>query len=836
MRRGALGSVLHRAAARFRSGADRVGSRLRSGRRVVASVLERAAGARSRWRRRRRALALAFSALILAPLALTVAWIAWPLPDDVARPGPVPGLVLEDRYGRVLRTTRAPDGSRGGWLPLAEMDPELIQAFLAAEDRRFFDHHGVDLRAAARALRDNLAARRIVAGGSTITMQLARMLRPMPRTLLGKARQALWALRIEAHLDKSAILEAYLNRVPLGQAAVGVEAASQLYFGASAAELSLGQAAMLAALARAPSRENPLVAPERARERRARVLERMVALGYARPEDARRAADEPVLGAGAESRFLAPHFTTYILLREGAAPYGVRRTTLDLDLQTALEAEVRHTVHHLRDRAVRHAAVVVLDNATGGVLAWVGSPDFWADTAGQVDMVVSPRQPGSALKPFLYGLAFDRGYSPATVLPDVPRTFMTPTGPYSPRNYDRKYRGPVRLREALASSYNVVAVDLAERVGVGALLATLHDAGFASLTRSADHYGLGLALGNGEVTLLELANAYRGIANGGVWRPVRWYLEETTSHGAAGNAPILFAAYGRHTRSSGDAPRAGIATSEAVAGEGRRFMSAGAAALVLDILSDPVARMPGFGIASALDLPFPAATKTGTSRHFTDNWAVATTANFTVAVWVGNFSGRPMQGVSGITGAGPLLHRAALLTARRYPPGNLPTPDMAGAVPVQVCILSGLRATPECPSMTEWFLPGTEPTREDDWQRNGRTVLPPEYAEWAAQYGADAVLAAAGVAHAEPGDGTNDVAYRILSPLDGDVYERPVGVDPRYATIPLAAAGATPDEPVRWFVDGRPLGGARWRLEPGTHVIRAEWPGGHADSVRVTVR
>ncbi len=750
-----------------------------------------------------------------------VVWIAWPLPEDMARPGPVPGLVLEDRYGRILRTTRAPDGSRGGWVPLSELDPELIQAFIAAEDRRFFEHRGVDLRAVARAVRDNLAAGRVVAGGSTITMQLARLLRPMPRSWAGKLKQALWALRIEAHLDKSAILEAYLNRVPLGQATAGVAAASSLYFGASAGELSLGQAALLAGLARAPSRDNPLAAPERARERRARVLARMVAEGYARPEDAARAEEEPVLGAGAESRFLAPHFTTQVILREGPAPHGVRRTTLDLDLQLALEAEVRHTVRTLSDRAVQHAAVVVLDNATGGVLAWVGSPDFWADTAGQVDMVVSPRQPGSALKPFLYGLAFDRGYSPATVLPDVPRTFTTSTGPYTPRNYDRKYRGPVRLREALASSYNVVAVDLAERVGVGALLGVLRDAGFASLNRGADHYGLGLSLGNGEVTLLELANAYRGLASGGVWRPVRWYLDGPG--GPRGNGPT-----------GGEDPVAE-----------RRFMSAGAAALVLDILSDPVARIPGFGTASALDLPFPAAAKTGTSRHFTDNWAVATTANFTVAVWVGNFSGRPMQGVSGITGAGPLLHRAALLTARRYPPGRLPTPDLAGAVPVQVCVLSGLRATPECPSMTEWFLPGTEPTREDDWHRDGRIVLPPEYAEWAAGAGrADGRLAMAGIAEpavagkagAGEAEGAPDVAYRILSPLDGDVYERPVGVDPRYATIPLAAVGATPDEPVSWFVDGQPIRGSRWRLEPGTHVIRAEWPGGRADSVRVTVR
>lgn len=766
--------------------------------------------------------------LSLPAIAGMAAWIAWPLPAEVARPGAVPGLVLEDRYGRVLRATRAPDGSRGGWIPLAELDPELIQAFIAAEDRRFFAHRGVDLRAVARAARDNLKAGRVVAGGSTITMQLARLLRPVPRSWAGKVKQTLWALRIEAHLEKPAILEAYLNRVPLGQATVGVAAASSLYFGASAAELSLGQAALLASLARAPSRDNPLVAQDRARERRARVLARMVAEGYARPEDAARAAAEPVLGADAESRFLAPHFTTQVVLREGPAPHGVRRTTLDLELQHALEAEVRHTVRNLSDRAARHAAAVVLDNATGGVLAWVGSPDFWADTAGQVDMVVSPRQPGSALKPFLYGLAFDRGYSPATVLPDVPRTFTTSTGPYSPQNYDRKFRGPVRLREALASSYNVVAVDLTERLGAGALLGVLRDAGFASLMRGADHYGLGLALGNGEVTLLELANAFRGIANGGVWRPVRWYLDAPAGPG------------GGKAAGTDGAPTSGGALESF---DERRFMSVGAAALVLDILSDPVARIPGFGTASALDLPFPTAAKTGTSRHFTDNWAVATTANFTIAVWVGNFSGRPMQGVSGITGAGPLLHRAALLTARRYPPGRLPTPDMAGAVPAQVCILSGLRATPECPSMTEWFLPGTEPTREDDWQRGGQTVLPPEYAEWAAGW-ADGRLAAAGLA--EPVDGgraeagaergSPDVAYRILSPLDGDVYEWPVGVDPRYATIPLAAVGPAPDEPVRWSVNGRPLEGARWRLEPGTHVIRAEWSGGWADSVRVTVR
>ena len=748
------------------------------------------------------------AALGLALIAGLVVWVALPLPAALASPGPVPRLVLLDRHGLPLRATRSDEGSRGGWTPLAELDPRILQAFLAVEDRRFYSHHGVDPRALARALRDDLRARGPVSGGSTITMQLVRLLRGTPRTLPGKLSQMLWALRLDAHLDKQTILEQYLNRVPLGQGSVGVTAAAQLYFDADPRSVSLGQAALLASLAHAPSRDNPLTAPQRARARRAAALTRMQALGYARDEDVARARVEPVLRHDAGSPFLAPHFTTHVLQwaeRDGggAVPGGEWRTTLDLGLQTALEAEVRHTVDVLRDKGVAHAAIVVLDNPSGQILAWVGSPDFFADTSGQVDMVVSPRQPGSALKPFLYGLAFDRGVTTATVLPDVPRTYHTTLGPYRPRNYDRQFHGPVRARDALGSSYNVPAVELAERLSVSSLLNTLHDAGFASLDHSAEYYGLGLSLGNGDVTLLELANGYRALANGGVWRPVKW--------------------------KSADETTAGETTAGAAAEKERRVMSRQAAALVLDILSDPVARIPSFGTETVLDFPFPAAAKTGTSRHFTDNWSVVTTAGFTVAVWVGNFSGRPMQGVGGITGAGPLLHRAALLVAQRYPPGVLPSPSQSGAVPVRICRLSGLLAGPDCPPMTEWFVPGTEPTRPCDWHRDGRIALPAEYAEWAAgTQGASPVTAA--VASAEPD------RFRIVSPLDGDRYTIPVGGDPRYATIALRAAGGESDDSrVRWLVDGRAWHEARWRLVPGRHTMRAIDARGNSDVVTIDV-
>lgn len=748
------------------------------------------------------------AALGLALVAGLVVWVALPLPAALASPGPVPRLVLLDRHGLPLRATRSDEGSRGGWTPLAELDPRILQAFLAVEDRRFYSHHGVDPRALARALRDDLRARGPVSGGSTITMQLVRLLRGTPRTLTGKLSQVLWALRLDAHLDKQTILEQYLNRVPLGQGTIGVTAAAELYFGGDPRSVSLGQAALLASLAHAPSRDNPLAAPQRARARRAAALTRMQALGYARDEDVARARVEPVLRHDAGSPFLAPHFTTRVLQwaeRDGggAAPGGEWRTTLDLGLQTALEAEVRHTVDVLRDKGVAHAAVVVLDNPSGQILAWVGSPDFFADTSGQVDMVVSPRQPGSALKPFLYGLAFDRGVTPATVLPDVPRTYQTTLGPYRPRNYDRRFHGPVRARDALGSSYNVPAVELAERLSVSSLLNTLHDAGFASLDHSAEYYGLGLSLGNGDVTLLELANGYRALANGGVWRPVTWKVAgETTADEAA--------------------------VGKATDGE-RRVMSRQAAALVLDILSDPVARIPSFGTETVLDFPFPAAAKTGTSRHFTDNWSVVTTAGFTVAVWVGNFSGRPMQGVGGITGAGPLLHRAALLVAQRYPPGVLPSPSQSGAVPVRICRLSGLLAGPDCPPMTEWFIPGTEPRRPCDWHRDGRIALPAEYAEWAAGAQSASPVTAA-VASTEPD------RFRIVSPLDGDRYTIPVGGDPRYATIALRAAGGESDDSgVHWLVDGRAWHEARWRLVPGRHTMRAIDARGNSDVVTIDV-
>jgi penicillin-binding protein 1C len=411
-------------------------------------------------------------------------------------------------------------------------------------------------------------------------------------------------------------------------------------------------------------------------------------------------------------------------------------------------------------------------------------------------MVVSPRQPGSAMKPFLYALAFDRGATAATVLADVATTYQTARGPYHPRNYDRREHGPVRAREALGSSYNIPAVELANRIGPGVLLQGLRQAGFVSLARPAEYYGLGLALGNGDITLLELANGYRALANGGTWHPWRTMMVP-----------------------SGESP-----------GEARRVVSREAAALALDILADPDARAPAFGVRTPFEWPFRAAVKTGTSRHFTDNWAVGVTAGFTVAVWVGNFSGQPMEGVSGIAGAGPLLQRAMLLVARRRAPGELLTPAAAGLHPVTICRNSGKLAGPDCPTLVEYFIGSATPVESCDWHRGGTLTLPATFAEWEKRETGAAYIRspARAVSAADP----RPRRFTIISPASGDRYRIPPGVEPQFASIPLRATGA--DELVRWYVDRLPATTGRWHLQSGRHEVVAV-AGGVRDSVTITV-
>jgi len=630
--------------------------------------------------------------IALAALGVWIAVVAVPFPEAALTPSATESRRFHDRYGRRLREALSDSEGRGAWRTLPALGPFVGPAFVAIEDHRFREHGGIDLRGIARAVRDNVAARRVVAGGSTITQQVAKLILPQPRSLWGKAKEALWALRLERRLGKDAILEQYVNRAPFGNGTYGVEAAAYLYFGRPARSLTLAQAAVLAGIPRAPSENNPFTSPQQARARQRDVLRRMAEVGAITADQLREALAEPITFAVRDQVFAAPHFTSWALAQHPAP--GDVTTTLDLDIQRAAEEAIATTLPSLADKAVDQAAVVVLDNATGDVLAWVGSPDFFATGNGQVDMVVGLRQPGSTLKPFVYGLGLETGFTAATRLPDLPLFFPTGLGDYRPRNYDRQFHGWVRLRTALANSYNVPAVWMAHQLDPGVVLGRLREVGFTSLDRSAAFYGVGVALGNGEVQLVELANAYRALANGGKWSEFRWDMA----------APV--------------APS-------------RVVMAGPVARLLTDILADPVARAPSFGRFGPLTLPFPAAAKTGTSTDFTDNWTVGFSTEVTAAVWVGNFDGRPMEGVSGITGAARVWNRVMRAIAKRRPPGEF---GHEGLVRHTTCLDDQPLATCER-RYAEWYLADTRPPDTAAAPASRLRVLFPDGGD---RFGADA--------------------------------------------------------------------------------------------------
>lgn len=763
-----------------------------------------ATSSRPRSRALRPAL-MALGAALLLALAAATGYVLKPLPPDLLARTRAISIQFTDRGGAPLRELRSREDGRSLPLPPGHVPEALRQAFLAAEDRRFYQHPGVDLIAVGRALVQNLRAGRIVSGASTIPMQLARRIAPHPRTPFGKVQEALLALRLCRHLSKERILRAYLDRIPLGNAVIGAEAAAHFYFDRPAAALSVGQAALLAGLARSPATGDPFRRPAVARARAERVISAMVRLGALDAGEARRALQAPLDLVRAEQAFRAPHLMARLardLTALGLDAAARVQTTLDSGLQRAVEQAMREELDGLADRRIGQAAVIVVDNPKGEVLAYVGSVDFLDDArGGQNDGVRARRQPGSALKPFAYGLALAQGLTPATLLSDVQLPFATPGGAYVPQNYDRRAHGPVRLRSALANSYNVPAVQIAERLGPARILEVLRRAGFDSLGEEASHYGVGLVLGNGEVSLRELAQAYRGLARGGLLGPL---IEIASARDAEGRALPIARAF-----------------------EERRFLPEDAVALLTDILADEPARAAAFGHANALRFPFPVAAKTGTSRAHVDNWVAGFTRERTVAVWVGNFDGQPMRGVSGITGAGPLFRRVMLLAMAGLSPA--PLVDSARLERADICPLSGARVGPFCDGrLTESFLPGTAPAARCAMHAGpGALALGPSFYGWARAEGRAARPAAA--------DAPSDAQFpgaRFLLPADGDEFL----IDP---SIPIAAQSISVQAVPPQGIDRLELAtpeGARLTLTPpfaarlparrGRHQIALFLPGG----------
>ena len=715
--------------------------------------------------------------------------------------------VLLDRHGQPVQTVRTdPHARRGAWVPLAQISPALRAAAIASEDQRFLQHSGVDWSAVAGA-----AIGRADAGGtrgaSTITMQLAGLLDPdlaLPkggRSVGMKIEQAAAALRIERSWSKDQILEAWLNLVPFRGEQVGVVAMSQALFQKSPSGLNAEESAIAAALLRAPNAQPALVG-----QRACGVLkvqgrgdECATAQGFAELVLSR----TPNSSADAGEQ-LAPHFARQLLKTMGqAAPPATLRTTLDAGAQRRARDALRQQLAELRDRDVEDGAVVVLDNASGDVLAWVGSSGELSQAAA-VDAVVAPRQAGSTLKPFLYEQAIEqRWLTAASVLDDAPTRLHTPSGLYIPQNYDHDFKGLVTVRTALGSSLNVPAVRTAVMVTPDRFARRLVALGLP-IRKPGDFYGYSIALGSPEVTLLSLTNAYRALANGGV----------------AG------------------APRLQIADH---AVPGTRVMDPAASFIVADILSDNGARVPTFGLDNALATRYWSAVKTGTSKDMRDNWCVGFSARYTVGVWVGNASGAPMHAVSGVTGAAPVW-RTVMDALQRS--------DLAGAHPGRIGPASPRRAGVLAPRGARAPAGGlfqvayTGPTAVS--MPAGVPVPPPGLVTQTIAFDgqleaprAEWFLAGTETAQVKLASAAGTAARLIVSPDDQSVVALDPDIPPAVQRLRFEAV-APPPRGAWWRLDGKRLGAARpfaWSPWPGHHVLELAGAEGAAlDTVSFDVR
>ncbi|MEZ5317426.1 MAG: penicillin-binding protein 1C [Vicinamibacterales bacterium] len=791
---------------------------------------------------------------ILAGLAAFVALALWvrlgPLPDGLLEAVDAPSTIVVDRHGEVLYESRTARGTRGDRMAGA-VPPLVAQATLAAEDVRFRSHPGVDPLAIARALWHDLRAGRIVEGGSTITQQVVQLLRARqhagraPRGWRAQLEEAVIALRLEHHRSKDEILALYLALAPYGNQIEGAARAAEAYFGRTLDTLTPAEAAYLAALPNRPGRFNPWRDPAAAVPRQQRILRTMAARGWISSGVLAEARAERVAFEPSSAPFVAPHFVERVLADVEAGAAARIETTLDAGLQRTVRGII--AAHHA-DLDAHHAAnvaVVVLDNRTGGWLAWEGSGAYGdASHGGAIDGVIAPRQPGSALKPFTYAAAFERDAHPARVLADVPSQFPTaePGILYSPRNYDDRYRGPLRARLALAGSENVPAVALASSIGVPALARFLRQMGFSTLDHDASYYGLGLTLGNAEVRLDELVAAYAAFARGGV-------AVDPARVTAVDGHPV--------PRRSG----------------ARRVMAERTAFWITDILSDPEARAWVFGYGGSLTLPFQVAAKTGTSQAYHDNWTVGYTRDVTVGVWVGNFDRTPLRQSSGVTGAGPIFHDVMLAAVELVRgPGAIgddtPIARPPGDVErVEVCALSGLAPNEACPvRVAEWLPSGLDLDR-CTWHHattsgDRVTVLPDAYRQWARMDDHAGMLLDAGIgttafdaepsvagspdparpaASGTPTPAAPEAGLRIVAPLAGALYLLDPTLRREFQALPLRAAGAAPGE-LEWFVDdervarGAADGTARWPLARGTHHVRVRDASGREAVTRITVR
>jgi len=603
---------------------------------------------------------------VLALLVFFVRILVGLVPAALLYPEPSP--VVLDRSGKPLRFFLARDDRWRFNVSVKELDPGLTQAVLACEDRWFYFHPGVNPFSLVRAFCQNLRSGRVISGGSTLTMQVARMLERRPRTYRSKLIEICRAFELELRYSKREILTFYFNLAPYGGNLQGVAAASWLYFGKAPDRLGPAEIALLVALPQSPETRRPDLHPQTAEQARNRVLARLKERHVISREEYRRAVSTPAPKAREELPLTAPHLAEMLVSK--ADKNGRVASTIDLNLQLFCEKKLKNHIQKLKQRGIRNGAVVIIENNTRAVRALVGSPDFFdAQSQGQVNAALAPRSPGSTLKPFLYARALDQGLvSPELLLPDVPVAY----GEYEPENYDQSYRGMVSMRDALINSLNVPAVNIEARLKREGVWSILREARFKSIGADQSYYGLSLVLGGCGVNLLELTNLYASLAAKGLWTPCRLTEEE----------PL---------------------------GEGKSLFSRASAYIITDILTE--VRRPDLqnDIITATNLPL-IALKTGTSSGRRDAWSIGYDPEWTIGVWVGNATGEGNPDLVGAESAAPLLMEIfdALRSGRKQKWFE-PPPEVGFR---RVCSLSGMLPSPDCPeTKQEMFIYNVSPTK-----------------------------------------------------------------------------------------------------------------------------
>ena len=725
--------------------------------------------------------------------------------------------VLLDRAGQPIHRLRTDARvRRGPWVALQDISPALRQALVLSEDKRFYEHSGVDWRAVSSAAWANLWNER-TRGASTLTMQLAGLLDDDlalgtgGRTLRQKIGQAVMATRLETSWQKSQILEAYLNLVPFRGELVGIDALSRTLFAKAPHGLQDTEAAIAAALVRAPNARPALVA-----QRACGVLKTMRGNGVPTDCVALDMQTAVVLArrAYAASEGLAPHVARRLAAAtQGDAP-ATLSTTLDAGLQRLAQQTLQQHIRELHGRNVEDGAVVVLDNASGDVLAWVGSTGILS-SAAEVDGVTARRQPGSTLKPFLYAQAIaERRLTAASLLHDSPAHLQTASGLYIPQNYDRQFKGWVSARTALAASLNVPAVRTLVMVSPEPFARQLGALGIA-LKEGGDYYGYSLALGSAEVSLLELTNAYRALANGGRWCDVHVQRPDWLPRPAGERAGVR----GRPpaAEASPPSPQPSPASGRASHTGCRPALDPAAAFIVTDMLSDGNARARTFGTDSVLSTRFWTAVKTGTSKDMRDNWAVGFSERYTVGVWMGNASGAAMWDVSGTSGAAPVW--ATLMRHLHARTPSRPPAPPPGVLRQRVRFGDQLEAARD-----EWFLPGTQ-----------QALFAIDSEAVGARH-----ASAEGPKGLQPADGLA-VPPRITAPQDGTILALDPDIPPaRQRLTLLADAGGAAPAGLRWWIGAREIGrgpSAQWLPWPGRHLVQLRDAAGRVqDERRIEVR